>query len=138
MSNGIQQALIDTLEDKFPDISIYEEELTDELQEPAFHVKFLQSEQNRELGNRFSRRYYFDIQFFDPANHSPEETADLLYDVMELLFIEGMPLRGTGMRHEILESVLHFYLDYGYMVRRQVETPPLMQNMEQEEHVLYE
>ena len=61
--------------------------------------------------------------------------AEQLYEAMELIPVvdesDGL-MRGTKMGHEIVEGVLHFYVDYNFQVIKEATLEPLMQTMEQE------
>jgi hypothetical protein len=58
--------------------------------------------------------------------------ASQLLDVLEWVEMDGMKFRGTGMNYEVIDDVLHFYVDYNYHVMRTKEPGIKMGQLEQE------
>ena len=48
---------------------------------------------------------------------------------------DGVLYQGRGMNHEIVDGVLHFFVDYAFRVRREFPEPPKMGSLEQEGYV---
>src|SRR5690606_38529812 len=132
--NDIRTAVFHQLAERVPDIKRYGEEIRQGFEEPCFFVKLLNASQTQELNTRYMRTHSFDIHYF-PQNNSNEEAHDMaekLYDVMELIELNEALYKGINMNHEIVDGVLHFYVDYDFHVRRIVPDVPKMENMEQE------
>mgnify|MGYP001199617692 CR=1 FL=1 len=132
--NDIRTAVMLRLNERFPNIKRYGEEIRKGFEEPCFFVKMLSASQTQELGTRYIRTHSFDIHYFprDRSNEEAHEVAEKLYDVLELIEYDGVLYRGTGMNHEIVDGVLHFFVDYSFRVRREVPEPPKMGSLEQE------
>ncbi|MEJ9220715.1 hypothetical protein P4H46_21340, partial [Paenibacillus glucanolyticus] len=58
--------------------------------------------------------------------------ASQLLDVLEWVEIDGMKFRGTGMNFEVIDDVLHFFVDYNYHVMRAKAPGIKMNQMKQE------
>jgi len=132
--NDIRTAVFHRLAEKFPDIKRYGEEIRQGFEEPCFFVKLLTASQTKELNIRYMRTHSFDIHYFprDNSNEEAHDMAEKLYDVMELIEYNGVKYRGIGMSHEIVDGVLHFFVDYNFHVRRIVPDVPKMESLEQE------
>ncbi|CDX04158.1 hypothetical protein DesLBE_1962 [Desulfitobacterium sp. LBE] len=144
--NGIRDSVITILHQHFPGISVYGEEIRQGFDKPCFFVKLFPVSQNQLLGRRYQRNHSFDICYFpvvvdegegegNRQNQDMHDVAEQLYEAMELIPVvdEGDRLmRGTKMRHEIIEGVLHFFVDYNFQVIKEATLEPLMQTMEQE------
>src|SRR5690606_31329941 len=132
--NGIRTAVFHRLAEKFPDIKRYGEEIRQGFEEPCFFVKLLTAGQTQELGTRYMRTHSFDIHYFprDESNADAHAMAEQLYDALEVVEFNGQKYRGTGMNHEIVDGVLHFFVDYNFHVRRIVPDMPRMESLEQE------
>lgn len=130
--SAVRDAVNQELDAAFPGVEIMGEEIKQGMQEPCFFVKLLEGEQVQELGQRYRRVHSFDIQYFGTGNRSLHDVAEKLYDAMEYVSIGDQVFRGTGMRHEIVDGVLHFFVDYNFLVRRPAEEFPKMQTLEQE------
>lgn len=130
--NSVLDSVIATLKQNFPDIGTYSEESGQGLEEPYFYVKLFSVSQNQLLGQRYLRNHSFDIHYFAGSNLALHEMAEQLYDKLELISLDGGLVRGRGMRHEIVDGVLHWFVAYNFHVMRSVEPDPLMQSMKQE------
>jgi hypothetical protein len=114
---------------------IYTESIEQDFTEPCFFIKELNSSHNKELGNRYKRDHFYDIHYFpNPKNAKQnEETrnmAEILYEQLEYIEVEGRPLMGLDMRHEIVDGILHFFIRYPMFVYKEAEPIPLMENLE--------
>lgn len=130
--NSILDSVIAALDQNFPNINTYSEESGQGLEEPYFYVKLFPVSQNQLLGQRYQRNHSFDIHYFAGSNEALHYMAEQLYDKLELISVNDSLIRGSGMRHEIVDGVLHWFVAYNFHVMRSVEPDPLMQSMKQE------
>src|SRR5690606_32894707 len=132
--NDIRTAVFHQLAERFPDIKRYGEEIRQGFEEPCFFVKLLNASQTQELNTRYMRTHSFDIHYFpqDNSNEEAHDMAEKLYDVMELIEYDGVLYQGREMNHEIVDGVLHFFVDYNFRVKRIVPDVPAMGSLEQE------
>lgn len=135
--NDVRHAVMAALNRQFPTIKIYGEEIVQGFEAPAFFVKLLSAVQTQELGPRYMRMHSFDVHYFslDDKNEDAHDIAEKLYEVLEVIEYNGVQYRGTNMNHEIVDRVLHFFVDYNVHVRRVAPEAPMMQNMEQEGYI---
>ncbi|MEW9093945.1 MAG: DUF6838 family protein [Clostridiaceae bacterium] len=127
---GINQAL----DKEFPHIAIYSEKIEQGFEEPCFFVKILSSAQGKELTSRYKKNVYFDIHYFsdkEDINSDCLNMADKLYEVLECIPINSL-YRASNMTHEVIDGVLHFFLQFNYKVIRQVEEVPKMETLHKE------
>lgn len=132
--NDIRTAVFHKLAERFPDIKRFGEEIKQGFQAPCFFVKLLNASQTKELHPRYMRTHSFDIHYFprDESNADAHAIAEQLYDALEVVEFNGQKYRGTGMNHEIVDGVLHFFVEYNFHARREVPEVPKMADMEQE------
>lgn len=116
--NDVCQAVQAALEAAFPDVPVTVEEHGHHLAPPYFYVKLLVPEQTQELGRRFMRRHPFDVQYVaqNPQNADMYDIAEQLTSVLQRVEVAGRPVRGTGMRVQIIEGDLHFFVEYNFHV----------------------
>lgn len=133
--NLVRDSIISALDQHFPEVKIYGEEIKQGFKEPCFFVKLFPVSQDQLLGRRYQRSHSFDIHYFAESNEELHDMAEQLYDKMELISLGGSFIRSTGMRHEIVDGVLHFFVDYNFHLQRSVDPDPLMQSMEQEGYI---
>lgn len=133
--NDVRYAVHAALDAAFPDIPIMGEEIKQGLPPPCFFVKLLEPEHFQELGRRFFRYHPFDVQYFatDRSNEAMYDMADRLMEALQQIKVAGRPVRGTKMRFEIVDEVLHFFVEYNFHVWAERPDDPLMQRLDVEE-----
>lgn len=101
---------------------IYQNTVQQGLQEPCFFIGVLQPEEQALLGSRALRRNPLVIQYFPLAagcNAEMLDAADKMLDGLRFIeLLNGDLLRGTKMRYEIVNGVLHFFVNYDLTVNR--------------------
>ncbi|AZK48515.1 phage tail terminator family protein [Paenibacillus lentus] len=134
-SNRIRQGIAGALAEVFPGITVYDEEIEQGLKTPYFMVQLQTTSQVQELDRRYHRTHTFDIGFFPEGPQYNEEahaTAEILYDALATVDIEGEIYRGLNMKHEVNNQTLHFFVDYRFWVWKSKPETPKMQTLEQE------
>ncbi|BBI32041.1 phage tail terminator family protein [Cohnella abietis] len=130
--NGVTRALAE----HFPDMPRYGEEIKQGLDAPCFFIKLFPTSQTREVGRRYLRTHTFDIHYFpNPAideNEDAHDIAEQLYSKLEYLLVGNGQCRGTRMRHEVIDGVMHFFVSYDFHIMRPAPQLPKMQSIEQE------
>lgn len=136
--NDVRRGVIATLKQNFPNIKIYGEEIKGGFQEPCFFVKVFPVSHIREQGRRYLRAHSLDIHYFPATEYANEEMHDIaeqLYNVMEYITVTGQLCRGTNMRHEIVDGVLHFFVNYDFHVWREAPEEIKMQTLDEEGYI---
>ncbi|WP_248930132.1 phage tail terminator family protein [Paenibacillus hamazuiensis] len=133
IKNGIAQRL----SEMEPGISIYTDELQ-EFQKPCFFLFTLNGVQSRETGGRYKRTYAFEIQFIPDGNSSQKRTdceimGERLFDQLEFVPYSGSSIRSSDIKFEIMDQVLHFFVNFDvYLIKDKLPSPKMM-HLKQEE-----
>lgn len=118
---GVSMALGTAFEGRY----IYQNDVKQGLDPPCFFIGVLKPEFTPLLGNRANSVNPLDVRFMplDPANNAEMvNVAWELFEVLEFITLpNGDQLHGTGMNYEIVDGVLHFYVNYNFTVIRPVE-----------------
>jgi hypothetical protein len=127
MLNDIIIAISKKLNLEFGDTyKIHDEPVKQGLTEPCFFIVLLNPAQTQVIGKRYFRTQPFDIHYFPSTadkNTEMNDVADRLNDAMEFITLEnGDKLHGTGINHQIVDEVLHFFVSYNIYVHK-VEIP---------------
>jgi len=138
--NDVRYAVHAALDAAFPDIPIHDEEIPQELKPPCFFVRLLELEHTQELGRRFLRYHPFVVRYFaqDRSNTAVYEMAERLTEALQQIQVAGRSVRGTGMRFEILDEVLHFFVEYNFHVWATKPDNPAMQTLNVREALKWE
>lgn len=106
--------------------TIYTEEIKQGFQEPCFFIAVLEPTQNQIIGNRYLIKHPFDIHFFPTETGGNAEiynVAERMMDILEYIAVGGDLLRGSNMRYEVVDGVLHFFVNYDLHVLRVPDVP---------------
>ena len=118
---------------------IYYDEIKQGFKEPCFFIATLQGEQKQIIGNRYFREHFFDIHYFPKSacgiTREVNEVVDKLLMVLEYISIDGDLIRGTKMKHEVHDDVLHFFINYDVFVKKVIEKGPLMMEYTQTQRI---
>lgn len=98
------------------------------LEPPCFLILILQPELAPMIGKRYLKRNPFDVQYFPaaPGNNAEMITvAETMMDSLEFITLPGGDLlHGTAMNYEIVDGVLHFFVNYNLtLIKSVAETP---------------
>ncbi|BBH19826.1 hypothetical protein Back11_11710 [Paenibacillus baekrokdamisoli] len=126
---GVRDAVIGTLAGAYPAMTIYGEEIKQGLIEPCFFVLDFPVSHSRIMGRRYKRVHAFDVHYFpstDQPNEEAHTVAERLYEVLEYIPNGSEQMRGTGMHHEIIDGVLHFFFGIDLYIIKQITPLPSM------------
>jgi len=125
----IQKLLIQKLEELFPGVSIYEEDLPENYQKPSFHLQTTARQISRGLGDREKHDYSFDISYYSDIPGGVKK--DCLKVGTQLL--QDFNLSGgfnlNNKKAETIEDILHYTFTIRFVLQRQ-ERAGKMQNQE--------
>lgn len=124
MINSIVDGISIKLNNVFGDeYKIYSEDVKQGFDEPCFFILLLNPSKKQLVGQRYEREHHFDIHFFpsnkENANNQMNSVADTLLDALEYITVDGNLLRGTKMKVEPVDNVLHFFVSYNFIVRKE-------------------
>ncbi len=124
MINSIIAAISVALDGEFGDgYEIHMEEIRQGLKEPCFFISCLNPTVELFRGKRYYRTHQFCIQFFpetEEKRHECNAVAERMWRCLEYVTRDGeeRPMRGTKMRYELADGVLHFFVNYDCFVYR--------------------
>lgn len=116
--NDVRYAVHAALDAAFPDTEIMGEEIKQGLKPPCFFVRLLEPAHEQELGRRYIRYHPFVVRYYAPdrANDAMYDMAEQLTSALQQITVAGRPVRGIGMRFEIVDEILHFFVEYNFHV----------------------
>lgn len=91
---------------------------------PCFLIVPLRNVRVQEAGNRYRQEQEFEIRYFPQKEKAVMESVivmERLYDVLEYIVIDGNIAWSKGMRGEIQDGTLHFYVNFNLFVSKQQE-----------------
>jgi len=132
--NDVRYAVNAALDAAFPDVPISGEEIKQELEPPCFFVKLLEPVHTQELGRRYRRDHPFVVHYFSPGRENDDmyEKAEHLTAALQQINVGGRPVIGTGMKFEVVDEVLYFYVTFQFLVWAPAPDDPTMQTLEQD------
>lgn len=122
--NAIREAVITKLKAHFPSMPIYGEEMAQDFLKPSLFVKLFSVEQDQIIGNRYKRNHSFMIHYYSDSeipHDDMHKMAEQLYSLLEFVSIQEDLFRGTKMKHEIKDGMLHFNVNYNVFLMKETE-----------------
>ena len=126
------------IKSEFPSMEIYANEIQQGFKEPCFFIKMLKLDEKQIIGERYFRRYFFDIRYH-PDKHKKSQNiwgiADKLQDLLEMITTpEQHLLRGTDRNAEVEDDVLHYFVSYNMFVIKPKNQEEYMENLSMEQN----
>lgn len=126
MINAIINAVSIALNDEFgDDYAIYSEEVQQGLKEPCFFISCINKSNELFLGRRYFREHMFVVHYFPcntlNVNEEFNDVAERLYLCLEWLTVDDDLIRGTKMRAETVDGIMHFFVNYDVFVYKNSE-----------------
>lgn len=122
---GISTALYGWFGDRY---EIHAEEIKQDLKEPCFFIACMNPTHDLFLGRRYFRENGFCIQYFPESGQVQRECLDVaesMTECLEVISADGVPIRGTKMKYEVVDEVLHFFVNYDYFVYKPADSTPM-------------
>lgn len=140
MGNDLITGVMTRLRDTFgEDTTVYFDEVKQELNEPCFFVRTLEVSQELVVRSRYRRIYHLDIEYHpEDRQQTAREIADVanaMLMAMEYIYIGENLTRGTNIRYEVQDKVLHFFVDYDFFVFKVLEEEEYMETLTQTQYV---
>ena len=100
---------------------------------PCFFILLLTDNSNLELKSRYRYKSNFDVHFFPTIGHKQNNEIhaikDRLYDCLEYITVNGDLVRGSSMRSEIVDGVLHFFISYNMNLQKVIGKDEYMEEV---------
>jgi hypothetical protein len=127
--DGIAQKLNQVFGDGY---EIYIDEIKQGLEEPCFLIVCLTGRNEQEIDALYNRELPFDIHYFPQSSKVTREVNNVTETLnlgLEYIQIEDGLLRGTDMKHEVIDNVLHFFVNYDLRLRKVVDPDEFMETV---------
>lgn len=135
MFNDLIDAISKRLLEYFPESvpNIYSENIEQGFNEPCFYISLINSTNKNKLGPGRSKRYKFDIMYFNNnlGNDDLNTMGDKLSTVLEDIQVGEVLIHGFDIEYEIKDNKLHFFVEYPVLVSYGVEKVPKMASLEE-------
>lgn len=123
MVNKIVDGISVKLNQSFGDgFQIYfDEDVKQGLTEPCFFILPLNISQGNMIGSRKFRSNPFDIHYFPEVNGSNLElqtmASNLYAALSNITLIDGDIVNGSNLHHEVIDGILHFFVNFNMFIR---------------------
>ena len=140
MTVSIMEAIGTALDAEFGDgYEAYIEEMSQDMDGHSFFIQCLNPTDTLFMGRKHFRRSQFCIQYFplseDGRNRECLDVGERLLSCLEYLDVGGSLTRGTKMRYEVTDGILHFFVNYDMFVYKMAEAVPTMEEVSSETNV---
>ena len=125
MTKEIAEGIAAGIQQVFPELDIYTKGVTQKLGPPCFFIKLIQTERTARVGSRAYREHSFDVHFFPEDREDNDKMMDMADCLEEILLLvklqDGTMAHGKSLKSEIIDGVLHVYVDYNLFTVRKEE-----------------
>lgn len=119
--------------------TVYIDSVKQDLAAPCFLIKAVTTSQEQEVDRFYKRQQKFDILYFPQNTEDPtreiETVTDALWMGLEYINMGSDIVRGVKMHREVVDNVLHFFVNYDIRVEKERPTTDLMRILNQKESV---
>lgn len=122
ITSGISKAIMNV----FPECHVHIDKVEQELNAPCFFIALLDANQEQHLGRRLWREHSYDVHYFPENELAPNSELNSVADALRIAmrYINVLEdgggasnqVKGTNMRHEIVDGVLHFFVSFNLFV----------------------
>lgn len=106
----------------FPDVTVEVDHIKQGLKEPCFFIEVLEPVRTPLVGQKWQQDNMFDVQLFSSTENNIRlyTVAEELFEGLEYIALRnGSLLRGTSMRFDVDDGVLHFLVKYTVFLQRE-------------------
>lgn len=126
--SGISSALYDVF-----GYENFKDEISQNLEPPCFYISCINPRIKKYIGSRRLQKNSFVIQYFPKSANAPRGecygVGEKMFECLEVISADGFLLRGTDMKIEFVDGVLHFFVDYNAFTRK-VEQKETMESLQ--------
>ena len=111
------------------------EEVRQDLRKPCFFILCINPTNRVFLGKKYFRTNQFCIHYFPESRNDVRrecnDTAERLMSCLKWLAVFGKQVMGTKMEYEIVDGILHFFVNYDMYVYQKKEPIPTMEELKE-------
>lgn len=135
---GISQALDTEFNTGDTVYSIYTENIEQGFDEPCFSISLLNGSNAPIVGNRYNSNKTFTVEYHpknEPVNGIISKrkecynVAAILEVILKGIIVDSKKVRGTNITYEIVEDVLHFFVDYNLITKEDISQKDSMASL---------
>lgn len=137
MINEVITGISQKLDAEFNGIDIYINQIKQGIGLPCFFIMLLAPSQMQIVGDRYYREQSFDVHYFSKTDNAFElnKVSDELMNALEYIVVDDGLLRGTKMHSEVVDGVLHFFVNYNAFTIKEKPKDKYMQQLKVKERV---
>ena len=140
MINSIIESISISLNAEFGDkYKTHREAKKQGLKEPCFFIQCLNPTEELFFWKRYFRQNQFCIQYFpEDKLHGNQECyaiGERLFSCLEYLDVGGELVMGTKRKYKVVDSILHFFVNYDLFVYKVAESVLVMEEVSSKSHV---
>ncbi|MDY0323735.1 MAG: hypothetical protein RBR24_06930 [Candidatus Carbobacillus sp.] len=128
---AVAEAIIGALDERFPNIPVYTDEIIQGIEKPTFWVKVIFNDRTRTMYEGHTYRVLADVRFFDRSSSNRRIMANNIAQTLERIRLPWGKVWSDRTWVEDVDDVLHVFIDYTVRVVPVIDDP-LMMRMKEE------
>lgn len=121
MTDIIVEAIGVCIQSALGDLPVIFDNVEQNLDPPCCIIQLLENTYEPKLSGRVYHTRPFDILYFAPEESGIQQlhyVSQILMSALEWIQVSDGPLHGTSIRSEIVDGVLHVFVDYNIFTRK--------------------
>ena len=131
MTEDIIDAITTELKSKYRDCKVYTEKVPQNFAEPCFFIRQLDSDYSQVgLSAKKEQNFLFTVRYFPEAKDEALEechgVGNRLMQLLEMVSIRNQLIRSSGIRYNVQDKVLHFFIGFDIRFYIEKDISPVM------------
>lgn len=116
-SNDVISIISSTISTKFPEATVYKENVKQDFNTPAFYIAEINHSHSPLLGRASRKRFSMSVKYFPDEDNTDDIRQELhgvasqLTDILEIMTYDNKTIKGHNMESRIDDDILHFQFD---------------------------
>ncbi|MEG0297621.1 MAG: hypothetical protein RR620_12955 [Clostridium sp.] len=123
LSETVKSAISLKIKSNYPDVNIYKNKVKQGMKMPCFFISQIDTSQEKVSKTVYKRDYVFNIRYHIDASTRTEldEVGIDLLGILDQLEIDKDMFFGNKLRYEIIDEVLHVFVNYSIRLVKEDE-----------------
>lgn len=110
----VKSCIVKALKKNYPDVKVYKERQDQNMADPCFFVRILDTDQNKKTLAITQRDLLVNVRYISSGKlEVMDEVANTLFTILPVLSDENIKLRAKSIKGNVQDGVLQMFIEYG-------------------------
>lgn len=118
----VKSCIVKALKKEYPDVKVYKERQEQNMADPCFFVRILDTDQSIKTLAITQRELLVNVRYISSEKlEVMDEVANTLFAILPVLSDENIKLRAKSIKGNVQDGVLQMFIEYGVSLIRPME-----------------